>query len=393
MYNTRLILFTLLLCACISTVEAQDIPVSLQYEKHSLRIKHTPFKEVLVLDNRIDTLKIRTVKNGGFPLLYEKIAPSCAFAVKNYFDAALTQLTKGGETLLIDIRQLRTSNIAVIARRKRKGSGTIARNSGGSILFAADLYAANANGTYRKLVSIDKDYSSNEGSENTIRHLLNEALEAVSSTAHHHSPKDLAYFNYTTDSTVVSFNQVNTHTLQRWQQYNILIDTVVRNGSYLNFDDFRDNMITPKEYKLAYNELDSTYFITGEKHKRYYEYPYAVAFDGKLYVLIDKNKYLELARENSTFSFRIPYSLPDMHTTLSLQAVQVNHSSSALPSTYSGNAWIDVVAIVLGLVIDGVIRSSENKMVAQQKEHIMYSAVTHDFRSCTIDMNCGDFMY
>lgn len=242
--------------------------ISLQVDKHHLNINYFPFDSIQVIDNRVDTTKILITEDGNYPPTYLNFIPSTSSAIKNYISSAVKDFPKGNKKLLISIKEFHIPNRTYLVQKK--DSSFKVRNLRNYILFYADIYYQTADNRYKKILTINKKYYTYVFQTNKeFPEIFNNVIEASCFTNTYKSaikfPRKLKYlndtvsFNYSKDSNEISLEQINLYAKQTWSDYQIIKDTNYKDGFYLTFDDFRNNIIISDSIELKYDEKDSLY--------------------------------------------------------------------------------------------------------------------------------------
>ena len=364
------------------------------FNEKRLYINYTPFDNIEVIDNRFDTTNILTVENGIYPLHKINIEQPAAYTIKHYILTAIAKLPKGNKTLLMSLKQLRVTNKSYVYRRRGKETCLLF----GGLMFEADLFYKTGRSKYKKILTIHKKYYSENILQQGIATILNEALEAASNlngnslsaiTTHprklKYLSKDTRSFVYTKDTAVVALEQINTNQQQKWADYLINSNPILSNGWYQNFDDFRDNKLTPGFIQMKWDDKDSIFVIDSKTRaaaKLQNGLPWAVCDSGNIYMALGPRAYLKLGRLNNTFYFYVPYTLPDMYAMLSMEKTGDDFVSA--PST--GNILADLVGIVVTASIDYGIETAKNKKIRK-------NGLKSNYRNCYIDMDTGDIIY
>lgn len=360
-------------------------PLVLSYKEGSLKTKNTPFKKVQIVDNRFDSTDLCVYRNGGFPIRYVTVG---ATAIENYLEEAMKELVQGDKKMLIALNQLRVANKPSIIRRGKRYAN-IMHDARHYLVMAADIYSIEPDGEYKKLVAVNREYYTFGDLRVTVRKALNNLLEAAGGVAPANRTKEIRKaggdFHYLPDSIGFLWKDIAVNVREKWGLYPILKISGQPNGRYQNFDDFRDNKLTPGNDTLTFMEKDSAWHLPAViRGRRADRYPWAISYNGERFIQLYDNVYLKAVQQGNTFWFRIPYSFPDMYSLLCLEDIsQTGRGNSAVTT---GNLIGDMAGTVLSGAVDASNISDERKKVNK-------NAGEHDFRGCFIDMDTGDFMY
>lgn len=365
-----------------------------------------PFKEILVLDNRLEPAKIFTDESGGYPVITYTFDRSGANTIKEYLDKAITPLAKGSKTLVVSIEQLRIPNKRNILRKGGKDLRKGAKPSTGIVplrdylLFSAEAYCQTANNRYRKILTV-REYSYTYGIYNKlgqlIAGLLNDLLEAVSDDkappVRSKSRNRINYLwedslseNYSKDTSELTMEQINNNVRDKWAHYPILTSRHEMSGVYPNFDDFKNDSLLLQQVQVRWDEKDSLYKInTLQDHSgNKGNFHWAVCDKGDLYLWLYGESYLKLDRRPNGFYFTIPRTLPDMYSLLSIEESQASTNQA---SPHTGNPFADLGALLIGDAAGDAYKKAGQKRMART------GLKSEAFRHCFIDMDSGDIVY
>jgi hypothetical protein len=411
--NIKWIAWLLFPCLLSPRLQGQTIPKTVQLPLHSpkLHLGSIPFKEILVLDNRLAPPNIFIDESGGYPVWAYAFDRSGADVIKEYLDRVIAPLSKGEKTLLLNIQQLRIPNKRNIIR-KVSNRRRVLRKGGKefhapglfplreSLLFSAEAYYRTNGDGYHKIVTVHEYYYTYEIHKNLgqlIARALNDLLETVStsgdSSARSIKRREVNYLwadsltaDYSADTLDHSWEQINGDARDRWTLYPIWTSQQETSGVYQDFDDFKYDNLRPGQVQVKWNEKDSLYNITlpqtGVDAKR--NFHWAVRDKGSLYLWVSGNAYLKLAKEGNRFCFDLPATLPDMYTLLSMEE---SKSHDNVPSPHTGNLLADLGALLIGEAAGDAIKHADQKRMAHS------GAASTTFRHCFIDMDSGDLIY
>ena len=388
--------FILIVVVVITTTgDAQD------KIRHHLYVDSTPFNQVLVLDNRFDTVKVYTYQTGKYPpesLTWHNVASEMERSISQ----TLSTVPMGNKTLLVEIEHLRVANRLV------------GINCGG-LVFSAGVYRQTENNRYRKIITINLGYPIDKDIDDALKPIAIDLIDvatvytdptyssfiekaqkkhALSTSSDISNQGKFKSFiqntdavRYSNDTATLILEEINVNARNRWAEYPVNKDSI-RYGVYNTFEDFKNNVATPAATaSLQYNSEDSTYiFVLAGKSKKpwYYELPWAVCDSNGLYIRVYKGRYLKAEKRNSSFYFHVPETLPDMYALLSIEQNRPRGSSTTL-GEYNPIAE-DLVVSVFAEAIKAAKTASKNKKLATE-------GLKHDYRECFIDMYCGDFIY
>lgn len=408
----RPILFLLAGLTLSAASQAQDsLHIYLELKGTPLSIVSTPFREIQVLDNRIDTSRIGNLENGRYPIVYSTFRQPTAIMIRNYLTGQIASLEKGEKSLLLNIEQLKVTNKSWILRERpgRPGSTRTYYNRSVVRLYGQAYYKT-GEGVYRKIVDIHYDYYPGVGAKINVAKvdlspLLNRILEAAGNIGGTSFPPSAlpgkknrrllremnGWFTYARDTSDLSFSDIDRNVKQKWRDCPIMASRSVSRGVYHNFDDFRNARLDPEPVKMLVVPGDSLYELSPSwltpSNDFPTNWPWAVADSGNLYLFMANGRYVRLTRKENIFYFRLPQGVPDMYALLSAeQNTTYGSDDDSYPGGDIGNAAVYGALLFAGVIANGVRTHSANKKIYAE-------GVQHDFRTCYIDMDCGDIIY
>ncbi|HEV3249711.1 MAG TPA: hypothetical protein VGZ71_02085, partial [Puia sp.] len=379
--------------------------------KSAVKIPYVPFNKVVVFDNRFDTSKIYIFESGQYPLATLGFDQPAGDAIKNYIEKAIEPIQKGDKTLLVNIRELHIPNRGIYIRirsvSRRLWHLWKARNyykyynSRDYLRFFSEIYMQTGETAYKKIADLRLFYfvrPTTYAIGSDIRSLLDELIGCASVpheniqdsniTAKKKSywARDSIAFDFSKDTSSYTMEMICIPAIERWNQMRMMSSTLSKDGVYDNFEDFKADKIAPViNIGLIYNGNDSLYRMNPGDSAIYIKSGmcWAVCVSGQLFIHLGGNIFQKLTKMNNTFGFNLPYSLPDIYTILSLND-KYRFRSGGFAST--GNIFFDLAALSLKSALDAGTRESALKKIKRQ-------SVKHNFRTCFIDMDSGDFVY
>ncbi|HRH50088.1 MAG TPA: hypothetical protein PLP23_15135 [Panacibacter sp.] len=392
MKNIALLIMNAIFC---NILLAQHIPQheNLVLKQKKLNITSTPFANIEILDNRIDTERVFNYENGIFPPSYLYLDKS---AVKNYFENAIMNISNGDETLLINLSQLRIANKSYVIKNGIKHP-LIAHNLRMYIQFQAEIFIKKSDNEYKKLLTVNKEYYSFGLYEKILPGIFNDVIEMVSSINEFANAEKA-----TNNKTLLKFLQDSTAFLNisdsikytrerickesnKWAEYPIIKQTVYSNGAYLSFDDFQNSISSPTDISLQFDEKDSVYKAFGETNKKSsFLWPAFISYDNELYAYLFNNVYLKMYKSKNTFYFYVPRNLPNMYMIFSIE--EIKHEDSYYSSSGISNIWVALIGLASSATIESLTKNPKQKQILE-------NSLKPDFRSCFIEMSSGDIIY
>jgi hypothetical protein len=370
-----------------------------------LKVNYSPFRDVQVLYNCLDSTKVYTEEAGGFPLRHIGFDLPAAITIQEYMGQLISAARKGDKSLLINIEHFHIPNIISIRRMNKRGDGTFRFPMRDYILFTASAYYKLEDGTYQKLFSIDKPYYTYNSTDLLliVRRIMNELLELSvitlsSREGHHVKPpgwirtvmNDSMHFkragDTVADSAGLALEQINRNARTLWATYPIVKEPQQISGCYRVFPDFQQNKLISGHIQMVWDGQDSVYKISpkGTDSNLLKLESWAVSDGRNVYKKVFGEGYLLLKKDSNTFWFDVPKVLPDMYTMLSVEYVQSRQNSGY--SNRSGNLAFDLVGVMAKGALDEAIK---NQTIKALRKHMPGDG----YRHCFIDMDCGDFIY
>jgi hypothetical protein len=393
--NTCLLL--LLLIANPVLIYCQDESASINEIKTSrVNIIDFPFSEVIVLDNRIDTVTLYNFEDGKFPPQSLRFGTGCSSLIKNAIGGATKKFRRGNNQLLINITRLRIANKSVVQRKV----GDKALNIGirRFMMFHADVYVKSNSSFYRKSLVIDRMYGYN-AEEEIVSILSNIAKELTESVSFIDKPSlidssrlppklrylaDSYAFNFIRTESFYTREELNTPVHDTWQDMMIVRPRYIADGVFYSFDDFREARTKPANSAMEYVEDDSLYILqdsTADASKLY-----ATCYNGDLYIRIWSKLFLKLQPlpGKHSFGFYLPQNLPDMYSLLSMENVLYQ---SGEVSAETGEILPSVLGSFMVTILSEMAKNAQTRMLSETETQ------KARYRNCFIDMDSGDFIY
>jgi len=371
---------------------------------HLKNIHYVPFNKVIVLDNRYDTSKIYLFETGQYPLATVSLKEPTSLAIENYIIKAIDPISKGNKTLLVNVRELYIPNRGIYVKKKIVRSGPQAINyyySRSYLRFYSDIYIQSGENTYKKIADLQLTYFMIPTAEiggDEIRFLLNELVRCTSipneniadsnntGKVKSYWAKDSIGYYFSNDTSSYSENMINVSANTRWKQMAIISSDLSRDGVYENFQDFQsDKFSQSRKIVLDFHANDSLYRMNVSDSSEFAKsgMPWAICSGKQLYIHLWGNVFQKLTRMDNTFSFYIPYTLPDIYTILSLYE---NHRQRVSSPVLTANFMVDLGAFAASTVANAAVKESKAKKINEKDKE-------HDFRICVINMDSGDFIF
>jgi hypothetical protein len=359
-------LFTALLWLSLPSLsygQTTDRYIHLIYKPGWPHPKEIPFDQIQVFDTRYDTSECKIEETGVFPPLKEKLDKTNA--VEIYVKEAMASVKRKKGLVYFSIRELQFGNIQELS---------------GNLYFKVDAFAE-YEGRLRKILGTAKVYPFNQSYAHTIEKALRNLLWE---TTEHYKNKNFA------DSLSYSLAQVNRSVTQDWAAYPIIVQKPAAPvGIYWSFEDFRSNHIDSTAFWIE-READSTVrlrYPTNDKllARRYVNMAkvWALTYHDTLYYPILNKYLLPLQKENNSFHFYLPETLPDMYTIICEGMPFVYRSHGPQVAYYTDRA------IALAPVIPEQVGINTGPK-GNVKPHDQRSKLA---RNCYLNMDNGDIIY
>ena len=349
---------------------------------HPPKLKYTPFCRVEVLDNRADTTRFFTGDSAHVPVDIKFDRPA-SLVIRDYLEMAITPLSKGDRTLLLNIRQLGATNVSNVPHRLGKQKKTAWMfPTRGRLHFMVDAWLRTGEGHYRKIGSADySPYTSNVvvSMSDDITRCLNRLLEAAGHTDDRRGTRHSG-FRYANDTTSVGFREIDQSATERWQSYPVMGAPPSGKGYFSSLEDFRDLLIIPDNTKLIYESKDSLY--KSARNISFQRWS-LIADSGNLYIRVGDSIYLKLISRDGKLTFHVPHSLPNMHDLMILaRAEDLDHGAS------HGKG---IVGALVGAAVAGIVNDAESNSAVKKAKAGAHNL--NDFRDSFIDLDSGDIIY
>jgi|GEM_PF-5792271 len=362
------------------------------------------YKDVTVLDNRVDSVIYREQENlKKLRMITFKGAASIAVAA--YIRDRTNHLEKNNERLLINITELRVPNKSVHKSAHPESKNRYLVYARGYIFFSADVYTASDSDSYRKLFSIKRKRFVYSVVKDKIRDILDDLVEVTEQLAMNRAGKKgrftSAYKSYKNDSCFIEYTGDEMYALAqigqtKWQQWEHLAVMNKKPDAstcmYPLFENFKNNICINKPFKVVPVDSDSLYEIDLQLQDtgKLLQYPFAVADSSGFYIGVMKNYYVKLRKEGGLFRFTVPSILPDMYQILSLESVQTKDRfrlNSFTDTYYQVSAFDIGPARIPILDIIGLFDKAGKLTRIKNAAHSPYH------RNCIVDLDSGDFIY
>ncbi len=376
----------------LSTLQSQSQfkhgSITLSYSKKLKHIEKIPFNEIIVLDNRFDTTNFLIdethVKNPEMDCFSKPASEE----IRTYIQKITAPFPKESNTVYINIKQLRFGNLIKLSR---------------TLFFSADAFIRQKNG-FKKILSIKNEDPFRRNYNYTIVIALNNLIQELCSHYYHHHVDTIDY----------TLGEINKNIMLEWASYPIIKQNNLAIGTYSTFDNFRNNKIdSSRQFILKTNE-DSTYHVSFSDSNKYYKNKtniaksiFAICYNGNLYISIYQDNFIPLQRQNNSFYFSVPTSLPNMYSIIFRRMFPgdfVDASSFGnVPLDFSGAQFNNGAAVLIGLGIIatiGITVAIVNE-IKKKNQHdpkktikpIHQKIVDQTMRDCFLDMDSGDIVY
>lgn len=359
-----------------------------------------PYKRITVIDARADSSYISIPSNGVYPAQRARFNEPIAKVFKDYIERQTVNTKKGELELLLRIEQFSSPNLLYTTRMS---SDSVQQYFywKNYLFFKVVAYAVVSDKGYEKVFSGEDlfFYASLDYFGKRITKLMDNLVVALSvpptdrsQQVINHSPaqkgilNNVVYYAFNSDSSLYRFEEVQRNVQENWIEYEVVSNPRPVAGYFRTFDAFRNNTPTPSAVAVKFSDKDSLYKFKLHKHN---ERIWGIC-DGKdFYMRISDTSYLKLIKENNTFFFRVPNSLPDMHALLSIE--EQYRAGDGPTVIYSNGAILSLVATIINTTI---VRSSGKKTrKSKEAELIEKSQQFNLYRKCILNMDNGDIIF
>jgi hypothetical protein len=404
------ILFLLAPAAKVCAQSDSSMPrLTCDWPRHSKRhhIAYTPFGTFEVFDNRSDTTHVFT--NYPFP----RPPVACAFdttasvAIRRYLEATAGLIKSGPETLLLRVQTLDLPNKGYYLYRPRANSSAIfARWRRNDLICEVQAYYKTENG-YRKLFDATVQRFGIPFSEVPfyVADIFDELLESASivyARDHGQRIRHPRYLNsllrnsryrYPDREKLFSVAGINQNMRLQWPLYPAFMSKPPGPGKYKVFEDFKAATTDHFPMQLSFDAVDSVYRVRYLEKDSNGTGDYWGISDGRdAYLKIGQNAFLKLARQDSTYVFFVPHTMPDIYTQFSVGNVgSATVADNFAPS--SGNMLSDLGAILVVAAINAAINKHADKVADKERQQILNSPQDFGYRIGWLDMYSGDILF
>lgn len=333
--------------------------------------KNFPFANVEVLDTRSDTTTVFTNTSGEYPRLFYKFTPTLSIAFEKTIKNIGLPFPTSGPTVMINIKQFRIPNKQTLNRRTSNGK-RYRKDVRAFLLVSADFYLKKDSGMYIPFGSFEK--------EELIFGKFFKNLSIFRSIVH----SIRSQYHDGILAPPIPIDKIIETTKNTWFDLPIFSDTTSRTGLFFTFSDFQHNQISADTFSLTLS-TDSLYDLNfpGQKWVAAKNLPYAVRYEGNLFIQLSDKKYLPLKKERDTFTCKLPYQLPNFYELMAYESLNSDHGSH---TTSSGN--------ILGDLAGSIIKAAVNQSTKSNKKEKLDNNAQHDkYRSAFIDMYSGDLLF
>lgn len=399
-----LVFIFLFFCATLPGYAQQYDYVDLSIRANKGQSLRYFYKDVMVLDNRVDSIIFREQEDLKKMRLVTFKGPA-SIAVTSYIRSRTDHLEKNNETLLIDLTELRVPNKPLQRVADPENENSKWSYTRGYIYFSADVYEGSGSGTYRKLFSIHRKRYVYVLVKDKVRDIMDDLVELTeqvamnragkkgSYTAAYKSYKKNSCFFEHTDETVYSMAEINKTKLQQWSHHAAFVKKPDMSACvYPLFENFKKGNCVESKVTLKPVGIDSLFqieFALTDSAKAIYT-PFVVCDTSGYYIALVRDYYVKLTFESGLFRFTVPSNLPDMYQLLSNESVKNKDRFRLLPLSdiYSpvsvfdmGTARIPILDIIHLVDKEGKLRRIKN------------AAYSPSHRHCFVDLDSGDFIY
>ena len=267
-------------------------------------IASIPFKDLQVLDSRTDTTSIGFSKLNGV-IKKANFKNGLASEVYTYANSDYIFHTQASDTnsLLIIIKNFRTSNYA--GETLLKENNTIDWNAG--VIINIEAFLFNGKG-YHALYKVDTIYIT-EAFHSYGKNIYTDIFQPIFSKIENKAFKDIHV-----GKTEFSKEQLQNH-INDFSNFPILKDTVLVKGIYKNFNEFKTNNPSIKDFEFIKGKLSSELYVTDNNQS----YPLQNCWgycDGKNIFINSANNFFQLYKVGNTYNSKAFKSLEKRENSL-----------------------------------------------------------------------------
>jgi hypothetical protein len=371
-------------------------------------IDYTPFGTFEVLDNRSDTSHVFIDESFPRPPVDIGFDTTASVAIRRYLEVTAGQIKNGSETLLLRIQTLNLPNNGYQLYRGAHSSTVFARYRRNDLICEAQAYYRTEN-RYRKLFDATVQRYQVPTTEVSIwvADILNELLESASvvhardhgqGIRHHRYLSSLLRnplcYRYPDREKLFSIAEINQNMRLQWPKYPVLKATNVGSGKYLVFEDFRAGITDYTPMQIRFDAVDSVYRVRFLNKDSTGVGDYWGISDGcYAYLKIGPNAFLKLVRQDSTFVFYVPHTMPDFYARFSPATGGYAEPQQADIGSLTPNILVDLATILVVGAINEATRRHAEKQAAARRTQIVPAPEDFGYRYGWLEMNTGDILY
>lgn len=385
--------FTFLSCYLfISSSKANSqikyIPINLDSNLIIEKIDTFFFNQVRILDNRFDTLKFFTEQTSLMPVRVLTFKNSTSSFIQKYISQVIEKKKRISNTIIIDIQQFRIPNKSFTSIRRSKTGSCLAKvYLRANIFLNVNIFLKKGDSLYQKIATIQKSYRTYRDIENTLIKVFSDLISVIQKSLTNMS-SNIQLFDDSgikfLGSNKTIYNEKNfTNVRKKWADYKINANINIQsNGIYQTFEEFKNNDLVKRSLVLKFNTIDSV-FRLDKFSKR--NLPYALLFDGRIYIKLFENAYILSQKNENSFSFEVPNSFGNMYILSSIQeGYHGDYDNSILNN---GNIFKNLERII------SIKKGLKKKIKELKTESDLNNKFLSSFRNCFIDMDTGDIIY
>jgi len=182
--------------------------------------------------------------------------------------------------------------------------------------------------------------------------------------------------------------------LLQWPKYPVFKASPVGSGKYLVFEDFRAGITDHTPMQIRFDAVDSVYRVCFLNNDSTGVGDFWGISDGReAYLKIGPNAFLKLARQDTTFVFYVPRTMPDIYTQLSPATGGSEEPQEIGIGSLTPNILVDLAAILVFGAINEVTQRHSEKQAATKRQQIVSTPEDFGYRYGWLEMNTGDILY
>jgi hypothetical protein len=202
------------------------------------------------------------------------------------------------------------------------------------------------------------------------------------------------YCRYSSREKLFSIAEIDQNMRLQWPRYPVFNSTSPGPGKYGVFEDFRAARTDHTPLQISFDAADSVYRVRFLNNDSFGVGDYWGITDGRdAYLKIGPNAFLKLSRQDSTFVFFVPHTMPDIWTQLTPADVGYPEPESINFVPSEPNILGALAAVLIVGAIHELMEKHWEKKVAKNLQQVVSAPPDLGYRYGWLEMNTGDILY